>query len=297
MDLEALRMFVKVAQLGSFTRAAAQLGLSKARASLQVRRLEEELGVRLLQRTTRSVRPTPDGEQLQARAERLLQEAEEVTALFQAPRALRGVVRLDVPTQFARTMLVPKLAEFLSAHPHLELVLSATDRRVDVMREGFDCVLRVGAVSDPALTAKRLGELPMANLASADYVRRRGVPRRLEDLDDHLLIHYSSTLAGDPPTFEYRDGDRWVERRMQSLITVNSSDASLASCLAGLGISQAPRMGKAALLADGTLVEVLPEHTARPMPVSIIHAHGRNVPKRVRAVMTWIAQTLEPHLR
>ncbi len=296
MDLASLRVFVKVAQLASFTRAAEHLGIAKSRVSMQVRRLEAELGTRLLQRTTRVVRPTPEGERLVARATRLLLDADELTATFQTARALRGRVRIDLPNVFARDFLVPRLPDFIATHPHLELLISTTDRRVEVVREGFDCVLRVGSLGDSGLFARRLGVLPMMNLASASYLRKHGVPRTLADLDAHLLVHYSPTLGADPPTFEYPDGERYLERPMRSLVTVNGTDAYLAACVAGLGIIQVPRSGKSALLDDGTLLAVLPDLTAQPMPVSLMHAHGRNVPKRVRAVMSWIEKTLEPHV-
>jgi len=296
MDIESLRVFVKVSELQSFTRAGEQLGMSKARVSQRLGALEEELGSVLLRRTTRAVRPTPDGEQLLARAKRLLIEADELAAMFQAPRALRGRVRIDMPATFARDVILPRLPELLASHPHVELLISTTDRHVEVVREGFDCVLRIGALADSGLVAKRLGTLSMTNCASASYIRKYGMPRSIDDLDKHVLINYSLTLGGDPPVFEYRDGDRTLERPMRSMVTVNSADAYLAACVAGLGIIQAPRVGKGMKIEDGTLVELLPEFTPAPMPVSIVHPHGRNVPKRVRAVMGWIAQTIEPYL-
>src|SRR5687767_10248730 len=126
MDLEAVQIFVKVAELASFTRAAEQLGMTKSRVSLRIRALEEELGSHLLQRTTRAVRMTPDGEQFLARAERWAQEADELAAMFQAPSTLRGRIRVDLPVTLARDVLIPRLPELLAAHPHLELLLSTT---------------------------------------------------------------------------------------------------------------------------------------------------------------------------
>jgi DNA-binding transcriptional LysR family regulator len=296
VDLEAVRIFVKVAELGSFTRAAEHLGMPKSRVSLRVSTLEDELGSQLLQRTTRAVRLTPDGELFLARAGRLVVEADEVAAMFQAPRTLRGRVRVDLPVTIARELIIPRLPELLAAHPGLELLVSATDRRVDVVREGFDCVLRVGELSDSGLVAKRLGVLPMTNYASPAYLRKYGVPRNLDDLDRHLIVHYSQSLGADPPTFEYREGNQFRERPMRSLVTVNDTAAYEAACLAGLGIIQAPRWTRRGPLEQGLLVEVLPEYTCRAMPVSLVHGHGRNVPKRVRAVMGWIAQVVEPFL-
>jgi DNA-binding transcriptional LysR family regulator len=296
LDLETVSTFVKVAELGSFTRAGQQLGLSKSRVSLRVQALERELGTRLLQRSTRVVRLTPDGEQLLARGRRLLLDADQLSSMFQAARALRGRLRVDLPVGFARDLIIPRLPEFLAAHPQLDILASVTDRRVDVVREGFDCVLRVGALADSGLTARRLGTVRMVNLASPAYLAAHGTPRTPDDLDHHLIVHYASDLGADPPTFEYRDGDGYRERPVRSVVTVNSSDAYLAACLAGLGIIQTPRAGKQAGLAAGALVEVLPAHTCAPMPVSIVHAHGRSVPRRVAAFMGWLADLMRPHL-
>jgi DNA-binding transcriptional LysR family regulator len=296
MDLESVRIFVKVADLASFTRAAEQLGVPKSRVSLHVKSLEDELGSRLLQRTTRVVRPTPDGEQFLARARSLVDEADDLSTMFQATSTLRGRVRIDLPTAFARNLVIPRLPDFMALHPHLDLIVSTTDRRVAIAREGFDLVLRIGALGDSGLTAKRLGLLPMMNCASPAYLRKFGTPRSIEDLDQHLIVHYSLTLGGDEPCFEHKKNSRWVTRPMKSVITVNGTDAFQSACIAGLGIIQAPRVGQHDHLRSGALVEILPEHTCAPMPVSLVHTHGRNVPKGVRAMMTFLAEVLQPTL-
>lgn len=296
MQIDGVRMFIKVADLASFTRAAEHLGLSKARVSRGVQELEVELGSRLLQRSTRAVRLTHDGEQFLAAARQLVSDADRLAGMFQAPSSLRGQVRVDMPQSLARSLFIPHLPELLAAHPQLEVLLSTTDRRVDVIRDGFDCVLRIGKLTDSGLVARRLGELPMMNCASPEYLRRYGTPRSLDDLDGHLVVHYSVRFGAEAPGFEYRDGNVYRERPMRSLVTVNSTDSYLAACIAGLGIIQAPRSGMLPSIATGDLVEVLPHHTAEPLPVSLVHAHGRNVPRHVRPVMSWIAQLLTPHL-
>lgn len=296
LDLDALAVFVKVAELASFTRAAEQLAMPKARASARVQALEADLGVRLLQRTTRTVRPTPDGEQLLSRAKQLLAEAQDVGTMFQGSRSLRGVVRVDLPITFARDVIIPRIPELLAQHPQLELQVSTTDRRVDVIREGFDCVLSIGTLRASGLIAQRLGVLPIVNCASAAYLRRYGTPRTLADLDDHLLVHYSASLDASEPTFEYPTPTGYAQYPMRSVVTVNSADAYRAAAAAGLGIIQAPRIGLRQLIEDAVLVEVLPELASEPMPVSIVHGHGRSVPRRVRAVMTWLAGVMRPLL-
>jgi DNA-binding transcriptional LysR family regulator len=162
------------------------------------------------------------------------------------------------------------------------------------VREGFDCVLRIGALADSGLVAKRLGVLHMANYASPAYLGKYGVPTGIDDLDRHFIVHYSQSLGADEPSFEYPEGNGWREHPMRCLVTVNNADAYEAACLAGLGIIQAPRWRRRDVVDRGLLVEVLPELTCQPMPVSLVHAHGRNVPKPVRAVMAWLAQVVEP---
>jgi DNA-binding transcriptional LysR family regulator len=296
LNLEGIRAFLEVAELASFTRAAAHLGMSKSRVSLLVRALEGELGSALLQRSTRAVHLTADGRLFLVRAQRLLAEADEVIAMFQSARALRGQVRADLPVKFARDVVIPRLPEFLAMHPEIDVLLSTTDRRVDVLRDGFDCVLRVGSLDDSDLTARRLGVMPMLNCASPAYLRRYGTPRTLADLDQHWVVHYSLEFGADAPGFEYREGASYAERPMRSLVTVNNADAYTAACLAGLGIIQVPRSGLATRLGTGELVEILPDFTCRPMPVTILHAYTRSVPKRVRAFMAWLAELITPHV-
>ncbi len=295
MNFDAMKIFVKVAELGSFTRAGEHLGMSKARISIRVQELEAELGSRLLQRTTRAVRLTADGEQFLVRARRLVQETDELATMFQAPSMLRGSVRADLPVNVARNLFFPRLPEFLAAHPQLELQLSTTDRRVDLVREGFDCVLRVGELADSGLVVRRLGVMRMVNCASPSYLAKHGTPRSIADLSEHLVVHYSLRFGADTPSFEYREGNAYRELPMRSVITVNSADSYLAACVAGLGIIQTPRMGMATPLAAGNVVELLPEYPCKPMPVSIVHG-SKNPPRRVRAFATWLAQQLAPHL-
>lgn len=293
MDVDTLRMFVNVAEFASFTRAAEQLGLSKARVSTAVRALEEDVGSRLLSRSTRAVRLTPDGEEFLLRARQLVSDADELAAMFRAPSTLRGRVRIDMPQSLARSLFIPNLPELVASHPLIEVQLSTTDRRVDVIREGFDCVLRVGKLADSGLVVRRLGELPMMNCASPAYLKKHGMPRSLDDLDDHLVVHYSVRFGTDTPSFEYRDGNVYRDKPMRSLITVNSTDSYQAVCLAGLGIIQAPQMGLLPHVVAGDLVEILPQYTAEPLPMSLVHAHGRNIPRHVRVVMNWVAELLK----
>ena len=297
MDLDSLRIFAKVAELASFSRAAEQLALPKARVSTAVQQLEARVGTQLLHRTTRVVRLTEDGRQFLERCRQLLADAEQLQAMFvHSPAALRGRLRIDLPTVLAREHIVPRLPEFLAAHPLLELGLSTTDRLVDVVHEGFDCVLRVGALGDSDLVAQRLGQLRMINCASPAYLHAHGTPHSLDDLDRHRLVHYAGSLSTTGAGWEYHDGQRYRTRPMRCTVAVNGTDAFQSACVAGLGLIQVPANGVRARLQRGELVEVLPQHTAAPLPVSLLYPQRRHLPRRVQLFMAWLTQVLQPYL-
>ena len=298
MDLHELRIFATVAELASFSRAAEQLGLAKGRVSIAVQQLEARLGTRLLQRTTRRVRLTPDGERFLDRCKELLTEAEQLEVMFRpAASGLTGRLRIDLPNRLARDIVLPRLPEFLAAHPLLEIGISTTDRRVDLVQEGFDCVLRVGALVDSELIARPLGSLRMRNVASPAYLRAHGTPRSLADLARHRVVHYMPSLNAQGAAWDYVDPDgRRRSLPMHANVTVNGTDAYQAAARAGLGLIQAPALGTDALVAAGALVEVLPEFRAPEMRVSLMLPHRRQLAPRVQAVMAWLTQVIAPHL-
>ncbi len=296
--LETLQVFVRVAELASFTQAAQSLGLPKASASTAVQRLEASLGTRLFHRTTRRVQLTQDGQACYERCKDLLADLDDMQTMFQpAASGLRGRLRVDMPIRVAQDLVVPRLPEFLTAHPGLEVELSSTDRRVDLVREGFDCVLRVGPLTDSSLVARPLGALEMANLASAAYLAEFGVPRTLEDLARHRLVQYVTTLGQRCPGFEWRDETGQTRfLPMPGALTVCDSNSYAAACLAGLGITQVPRHGTEQEVLDGRLVEILPEFRPAPMPVHLLYAHRRQLPRRVQAFMQWLSELMAPRL-
>ena len=289
--LEQMQIFTRVAELASFTQAAESLGLPKASVSTAVQQLEAALGTRLLHRTTRRVQLTQDGQAFYERSKDLLSDMDDLQTMFQQPGtlALRGRVRLDMSTGIARHAVIPRLPELLLAHPLLEIELSSTERRVDVVREGFDCVLRAGPVNDPGLIARPVGHLRMINCASPAYLQTHGTPETLSDLATHELVHYVSTLGAKSGGFDYMEGDKDFALRMLGPVTVNNAEAYTAACLAGLGIIQVPAVGVQDLVSQGRLIAVLPAHVARPMPLTMLYANRRNLSKRVRVVMDWLA--------
>lgn len=295
--LDSLQMFVRVAELSSFTQAAEQLGLPKARVSTAVQQLEGLLGTRLLHRTTRRVQMTQDGQAFYERCKDVLADVDELQAMFQqGVQALRGRLRVDMPVLVARDQVIPRLSEFLAVHPQIEIELSSTDRRVDVVREGFDCVMRVGPLSDSGLVARPLGALKQINCASPSYVKQYGKPKTLADLAKHRLVHYVPTLGAKSVGWEYVDEGRTRMVAMGGVLSVNSTESYQAACLAGLGLIQAPAAGLRPLIERGLLVEVMPRCHAPSLPVSLLYANRRNLPKRVQVFMGWLAQILTPYL-
>jgi len=291
--LELLRTFVRVSEVSSFTQAAESLGLPRSTVSEQVRALERLLGTQLFNRTTRRVQATQDGALLYERSKDLLSGMDEIESLFNADDAeLAGRLRIDLPTMMARRVIIPALPQFLQRFPRLEVELSCTDRQVDLLREGFDCVMRIGALQDLDVVARPVGQLSMRNCASPAYLARYGVPRTLQDLADHQLVHYVRTLGARSAGFEYLQGGELQFQAMAGVVTVNNAEAYSAACLAGLGLIQVPAVGVAEHLQRGELVSLLEDWQAPAMPVSLLYARQRHVPRRVQAFMQWLGEVL-----
>lgn len=296
-QLDTLRIFQRVAELASFSGAARQLGLPNASVSLAIQQLEQMLATRLLQRTTRRVQLTADGEAFYQRSKELLDDFESLRSMFQpGGQALCGRLRVDMSSAMAREVVLPALPAFLDAHPQLEVELSASDRRVDLVAEGFDCVLRTGTLDDSSLVARPIGHLVQINCASPGYLKRHGTPRTLEDLAQHKLVHYRQVLGGRSPGWEWFDGRQTHTLPMAGSITVNSTETYYAACQAGLGLIQLPLVGprKRKLMDGGRLVEVLPQYRPAPMPINILYASRRHMPARLAGFMDWLHALIFP---
>lgn len=296
--LDCMHIFARVAELCSFTQAADSLGLPKASVSNAVQQLENQLGTRLLQRTTRKVQLTHDGQAYYERCKDMLADMDALQGMFQqqGASAIRGRVRLDMPTGLARHGVIPRLPELLALHPMLEVELSSTERRVDVVREGFDCVLRAGSVVDQGLIGRSVGHMPMVNCASPAYLAAYGVPLVPADLAAHRLVHYAHTLGAKPDGFDYLVGGQRCTQPMPGAMTVNNADAYQSACVAGLGLIQVPEVAVRELLAQGLLQTVLPNHGPGPMPLTLLYANRRNLPARARLVMDWLVDVVQQYL-
>ncbi|CBA31521.1 LysR substrate-binding domain-containing protein [Cronobacter turicensis] len=297
-NLEPLMIFARVAEMKSFTQAAESLGIQKGRASVVVRELEQEIGATLLNRTTRTVQLTEEGRAFYTRARDLLAEADELKSMFsQSETALRGRLRVDMPAVLAENVVIPALPQLLDAHPELELELSSTDRRVDLIQEGFDCVIRLGPVVDETLVARPLGKLRMVNAASPDYLARVGVPQTLEDLtrQGHRMVHYVRRFGSKPYGWEYPTKEGYASLMLPGAVSVNSVQAYHRAGLAGLGLIQGGYSTLAPYMARGALVEVLPELRPEPLDAAFVIAHRRNLSQRVRVFMRWTEEILQPY--
>ncbi len=295
---EAMRIFVNVAELASFSGAAQVLNLPKSTITAGVQQLEQELGARLLQRTTRRVQLTQEGQICLERCQELLKALGELDSMFRQEAELTGRLRVDLSIGMAKNMVVPRLPEFLERHPRLRLELGSTDRQVDLIQEGYDCVVRVGVLPESGVIARRLGSFQVVTCASPDYLARHGTPKSPTELADHRLIHYVQHLGSGSCSFEWRDPSdgQSHEMTLTGALTVNNSETYLAACLAGLGLIQVPSYGVRAELDTGALVEILADYRPEPMPVTLLFP-SRHLPRRVQVFAAWLEGIIGPQLR
>lgn len=269
--------------------------MAKGRVSTIIQLLETEVGSRLLQRTTRSVRLTPDGEIFLHRSKELLAESDQLQGMFRPISGnLRGSVRIDMPSLFAQEIVMPELPKLLSAHPQLNLGISTNDRRVDMVQEGFDGLIRIGSLPDSDLIARPIGMLAICNLASPSYLQQYGMPLEISDLAHHRIIHYASNLRNEDATFRYILEGSVLTERVQSALSVNSSVLLQTACLKGLGIIQASLSTNKRLIDSGELIQVLPQFTAPLVQVTLFYPHRRHIPPRVEVVFNWIINISRP---
>ncbi|HEF5870118.1 TPA: LysR family transcriptional regulator [Burkholderia cenocepacia] len=292
--LDQVRIFLQVAEMGSFIKAAHALDVPRATVSAAVQQLETALGTRLLHRTTRQVQPTADGALLLERGRRLLAEADELDRLFRRrDRDVVGRLNVDVPSRIARRVVAPALPSLFRLYPKLQLSLGSTDRTIDLVQEGVDCAIRVGRLTDSSLVVRPLGRFTLINCASPDYLRECGVPERPDALaHGHWAVGYASPTTGRELGWEYCADGRRHMLTLPSRVIVNNAETYIASCVAGMGLIQIPRFDVEHLLASGALVDVMPGHRAEPMDVSAVYPHRRHRSRRLNAFIEWFAELM-----
>ena len=292
--LDVMRLYTRIVDRGSFTLAAQDLEVPRSTATQVIKELEIRLGVRLLQRTTRSVRSTLDGEAYYQRCVAILGEIEDAESAFRDAKP-RGLLRVDVHGTLARHFVLPALPTFLAEYPELQLQMSEGDRLIDLVREGIDCVLRVGDLQDGAMIGRRVAMLTEVTCASPGYLARHAVPATLGDLDGHIAVAFMSSATGAALPLEFTVEGVSRNLVLPATVTVAAAESYVAAARLGLGLIQVPYYHVAADLAAGTLVEILPQHRPSPTPVSLLYPHRRQLSLRVRVFIDWLAREFAKH--
>jgi LysR family transcriptional regulator, regulator for bpeEF and oprC len=290
--LHAMRLYTRIVELGSFTAAADDLDLPRATVTHTIKALEARLGAQLLQRTTRRVRVTGEGQTYYRHCLRLLADLDEVEANFRAAAIEpKGRLRVDLSAALARLLVIPALPQFCARYPQIDLELGTGDRFVDLLREGVDCALRVGEPGDTGMVGRRIAVLPQITVASAAYLRRHGTPTSLAELQaGHYAVHWASPTTRRPEPLEFMLGRRRREVQLPGRITVNGADAYLACCRAGLGIAQFSHYRIADELAKGRMHELLPDTPPPALPMTVLYPPQKQMPARLRVFIDWLVE-------
>ncbi|MDR3507895.1 MAG: LysR family transcriptional regulator [Caulobacteraceae bacterium] len=286
---EAMRVFSRVVERRSFTLTAQDLGLPRSTVTEAVQQLEARLGVKLLQRTTRHVSPTLDGEAFHRRCLTILAQVEDAESAFRGGKP-RGLLRVDVHGTLARHFVLPNLPAFLADYPDLRVHISESDRLVDLVREGVDCVLRVGELRDGEMVGRRMTLLEEATCASPGYLAQFGTPRTLEDLEGRHMVGFLSSVTGALIPLEFSIGGALRDITLPATVSVTAAESLVAAARQGLGLIQAPRYHLQADLASGALVEVLSDYPPSPTPVSLLYPRSRQLSPRVRVFIDWLSK-------
>jgi len=295
---DAMQAFVRVAETGSFTRAATDLALGRATVTQLVQQLEARLQVRLLDRTTRRVTLTADGSAFLERALRLLADLDDAeTGLPGQAIAARGRLRVDMPSPLARLVVVPALPAFHARHPEIDLVLGASDRVVDLMGANVDCVVRGGELADGSLVARRLARLALGVYAAPAYLERHGTPAHPGELEGaaHRSVGFLWASSGRPLQPVLRRDAEQVQVRARPRLTVDDGNAYQAAVLAGLGVAWMPRYMADAHVARGELLELFEDWRLAPMPLSLAWRPRPQVGARLRAFIDWMVELMAPY--
>jgi DNA-binding transcriptional LysR family regulator len=290
--IREMETFLRVVEAGSFSAAARGLDIGQPAVSKIVADLERRLGIRLLARSTRRLTPTEAGLAFYERARRAMAEADEAeTAARGAAMRLEGRLRVSAPVTFGRLHVVPKLGAFLDAHPRLRLELVMDDRVIDLLTENIDAALRLGALPDSELTARRLAGADRLVVATPSYLARWGFPGAPEDLRDHQAIVYRQVTGGQEWVFRREKSE--VPVRLEPRLTLSAAEGVREAVLTGLGLTIASRWMFAPELASGEVVPVLQEWSLPPMDLWVTYPSGRLMSTKAKAFVEWFEGTLD----
>jgi len=288
-QVKAMKAFVRIYERSSFTKAADDLNLPRATLTHTLNQFEAWLGTRLLERSTRKVRPTLDGEAYYQRCVQLLAELEEAELAFRGV-APKGQLRVDLHGTLAKHFVIPALPQFMARYPEIELSISEADRFVDLITEGVDCVLRAGTLGDSALIGKRVANLEQITCASPGYLRQYGVPKSLDDLGHHRAVNYVSRTTARQFPFEFMVDGQVKEVVIEGALSVFGAEVYAASAIAGLGIIQCPHYRMKTQISQGLVQKILAETPPPPMPVSVLYPQNRHMSPRVRVFVDWLSE-------
>lgn len=287
--LDAMRLFTRVVDRRSFTQAAHDLDLPRSTATQVIQQLETRLGVRLLQRTTRTVRSTLDGEAYYRRCLAILDDVADAEGAFRGA-VPKGMLRIEVQGTIARHFLIPGLPDFMDRYPEIEIALSESDRWVDVVREGVDCVLRYGALPDSDLVARQVTMLERITVAAPAYLARHGAPATPADLAGHRTVGIRLVSTGALTPIEFVEGGAPFRVDVPAPLSVTGTESFRDCVLLGLGLAQMPLFHIADDLAEGRLVRILDDHPVSSAPVSILYPRSRQLSPRVRLFIDWAVE-------
>ncbi|WP_206952186.1 LysR family transcriptional regulator [Trinickia acidisoli] len=287
----AMKVFSRVVESRSFVKAAESLQLAAPQVSRTVQALEAHLGARLLNRTTRSISVTDDGEAYYQRCIRVLAEVDEMEAeLTHAKLNPKGRLKVNLPVLVAKMIVIPALPDFFERYPDIEIEMGLSDRQVDIVEEGVDCVIRTGELEDSGLVARRIGNMRRITCASPAYLEKYGEPKTIADLHDHIGVNYVSSNTGRVRGWDYVVNGIVETVDMRGLIAVNDVDAYISCGLHGLGLLKSAVYPIAPYLATGELREILKDYGSPLRPISIMYARNRHLPRKVRVFADWIAE-------
>ncbi|WP_339531528.1 LysR family transcriptional regulator [Pseudomonas mucidolens] len=292
--LTSLLLFTRIVEQGSFSRAAAALKIPRATATHAIKQLEARLSTRLLERTTRQVRPTLDGQAFYERCVHVLSELDDAeSSLRNVASNPRGTLRVDMSSVHASHIVLPRIDDFRNRYPGIDLVVSSGDRLIDLVREGVDCVIRAGVPRDSTLVARRLALMPQVICASPEYLACFGTPRHPDELQAHQAVgFFSSGNTVDHGLDLVVEG----ELRLFTLggwMATNDAESYRVCALRGCGLVQLPRYHVEEELRDGSLVEVLGEWASPEMPLSALYPYHRQLSPRVRVFIDWLGSVYE----
>jgi DNA-binding transcriptional LysR family regulator len=288
--VDAMRLFTRVVERRSFTLAARDLVVPRSTATEVVKQLEARLGVRLLQRTTRHVAPTLDGDAYYRHCLKIVADIEEGEAAFSGAKP-GGVLHVDVHGTLARHFMLPGLPRFLERYPDLRLFIGEGDRLVDLIKEGVDCVLRVGELPNSGMVARRVALLAEGTFASPTYIERFGEVLNPDDLlETHRMVGFVSSATGQVLPLEFTVGGKVRHLTPRVALSVTAAETMVSAARLGLGLIQVPSYHVAGDLEAGRLVEVLQDYRPSPTPVSLLYPRARQLSPRVRVFIDWLIQ-------